>query len=396
MRSPGGLDEGMVRSFTLMKIVSPCWKLSPESRGDDSSGRFGAGRADGLLWYKDLGRHAGGEFSMAVVQANNLLEDGSQIESGPLSLYESSPPHGTFVGVYDGHGGPETSKYITNNLFWNLKKYALEQKGMSVDVIRKAFSATEEGFISLVRKQWLTKPQLASVGSCCLIGVICGGVLYVANLGDSRAVLGRLESDIREVKAVQLSTEHNASFESIREELRSMHPDDSQIVVLKHKVWRVKGLIQVSRSIGDAYLKDAEFNREPLLSRFRLPEPFCKSILSAEPTIVTHKLCPKDQFLIFASDGLWEHLSNQEAVEMVHNSPRSGIARKLIKAAMQEAAKKRELRYSDLKKIDRGIRRHFHDDITVIVIFLDHTQISKNFYHGPVLSLRGGGNPVPV
>lgn len=116
---------------------------------------------------------------------------------------------------------------------------------MSEDVIQKAFSATEEGFISLVRKQWLAKPQLASVGSCCLISVICGGVLYVANLGDSRAVLGRLESDIREVKDVQLSTEHNASFESIREELRSMHPDDSQIVVLKHKVWRVKGLIQV-------------------------------------------------------------------------------------------------------------------------------------------------------
>ncbi|XP_073104689.1 probable protein phosphatase 2C 38 [Elaeis guineensis] len=394
MRSPGGLDEGMVRSFALMKIVSPCWKLSQESRGDDSSGRFGGGRADGLLWYKDLGRHAGGEFSMAVVQANNLLEDGSQIESGPLSLHDSSPPHGTFVGVYDGHGGPEASKYITNNLFWNLKKYASEQQGMSVDVIQKAFSATEEGFISLVRKQWLTKPQLASVGSCCLIGVICGGMLYMANLGDSRAVLARLESDIREVKAVQLSTEHNASFESIREELHSMHPDDSQIVVLKHNVWRVKGLIQVSKSIGDAYLKDAEFNREPLLSRFRLPEPFCKSILSAEPTIVTHKLCPEDQFLIFASDGLWEHLSNQEAVEIVHNSPRSGIARKLVKAAMKEAAKKREMRYSDLKKIDRGIRRHFHDDITVIVIFLDHTLISKNFYHGPVVSLRGGGNPV--
>lgn len=116
---------------------------------------------------------------------------------------------------------------------------------MSVDVIRKAYSATEEGFISLVRKQWLSKPQMASVGSCCLTGVISEGMLYVANVGDSRAVLGRFDRGIREVTAVQMCAEHNASVESVREELCSLHPDDPQIVVLKHKVWRVKGLIQV-------------------------------------------------------------------------------------------------------------------------------------------------------
>jgi serine/threonine protein phosphatase PrpC len=82
-------------------------------------------------------------------------------------------------------------------------------------------------------------------------------------------------------------------------------------------------LLQISRSIGDAYLKRAEFNREPLLAKFRLPEPFDKPILKAEPTILVQKLCPEDQFLIFASDGLWEHLSNQEAVDIVHSCPRN-------------------------------------------------------------------------
>ncbi|KAI8021231.1 putative protein phosphatase 2C 46 [Camellia lanceoleosa] len=47
-----------------------------------------------------------------------------------------------------------------------------------------------------------------------------------------------------EVLAIQLSTEHNASIESVRQELHSLHPDDPHIVVLKHNVWRVKGLIQ--------------------------------------------------------------------------------------------------------------------------------------------------------
>lgn len=123
--------------------------------------------------------------------------------------------------------------------------YTTENRGMSADVIKKAFLATEEDFLALVKKQWLIKPQIASVGSCCLVGIICGGQLYIANAGDSRVVLGRMEKTVKEVKAIQLSYEHNASFESVREELRLLHPDDPQIVVLKHKVWRVKGLIQV-------------------------------------------------------------------------------------------------------------------------------------------------------
>lgn len=49
-----------------------------------------------------------------------------------------------------------------------------------------------------------------------------------------------------------------------------------------------------------------------------------------------------------------------------------GIAKRLVGAALKEAAKKREMRYKDIKKIEKGIRRHFHDDITVIVIYFDH------------------------
>lgn len=81
--------------------------------------------------------------------------------------------------------------------------------------------------------------------------------------------------------------------------------------------------LQVSRSIGDVYLKKAEYNREPLYAKFRLREPFRKPILSSEPSITAHELQPFDQFLIFASDGLWEHLSNQDAVDIVQNHPRS-------------------------------------------------------------------------
>ncbi|XP_009590077.1 putative protein phosphatase 2C 46 [Nicotiana tabacum] len=380
-------------SSGLMNLLRACFQ--PRADGHVHTGSDAGGRQDGLLWYKDIGQHFNGEFSMAVVQANNLLEDQSQLESGCLSLNDSGP-YGTFVGVYDGHGGPETSRFINNHLFQHLKRFSSEQQSMSVDVIRKAFQATEEGFLSVVSRQWPMKPQIAAVGSCCLVGVICNGTLYIANLGDSRAVLGRFVKATGEVLAVQLSAEHNASIESVRQELQSWHPDDPQIVVLKHNVWRVKGLIQISRSIGDVYLKKAEFNREPLYAKFRLREPFSRPILSADPEISVHHLQSQDLFVIFASDGLWEHLSNQEAVDIVQNHPRNGIAKRLVKAALQEAAKKREMRYSDLKKIDRGVRRHFHDDITVVVVFLDSNVVSRaSSVKSPNVSVKGGGITLP-
>lgn len=100
-------------------MVTLCWRPSVKGggsrRGGDPNGRFKE-----LMWNKDLGAHANGEFSMAVIQANNLMEDQSQLESGPLSSVKLGP-HGTFIGVYDGHGGPETSQFVNSALFSNLK-----------------------------------------------------------------------------------------------------------------------------------------------------------------------------------------------------------------------------------------------------------------------------------
>lgn len=102
----------------LMNFLRACFR--PRADRYVHSGSDASGRQDGLLWYKDSGQHFNGEFSMAVVQANNLLEDQSQLESGCLSSNESGP-YGTFVGIYDGHGGPETSRFINEHLFQHLK-----------------------------------------------------------------------------------------------------------------------------------------------------------------------------------------------------------------------------------------------------------------------------------
>lgn len=55
---------------------------------------------------------------------------------------------------------------------------------------------------------------------------------------------------------------------------------------------------------------------------------------------------------------------------------------------MNEAARKREMRYKDLQKVEKGIRRFFHDDITVVVVFIDHDLHGKNV-KVPELSIKG-------
>jgi len=50
----------------------------------------------------------------------------------------------------------------------------------------------------------------------------------------------------------------------------------------------------------------------------------------------------------------------------------------VVTVALEEAAKKRDMRYDELKKVEKGLRRHFHDDITVIVLYLDHSKESIN------------------
>lgn len=371
----------------LLRFLSACggaWQTSPAPPAHAPAGPnadSSAAAAEGLLWSRDLARCAAGDLSAALVQANQVLEDQCRIHS--------APPLGTLLGLFDGHAGHRAARFACDHFVPNLTEAIRGPRGVTEDAIRDAFAATERAFIAEVDSQFQTNPDVATVGSCCLVGVVHGRTLFVANLGDSRAVLGRKAGrGAGQIVAEQLSSEHNANMEDVRQELVAQHPDDPQIVALKHGVWRVKGIIQVSRSLGDAYLKDAKYNTEQIKPKFRVSEPFSRPIMSADPSIVSRSLQPSDCFVIFASDGLWEHLSNQEAVEIVHSHPRAGSAKRLIKAALQEAARKREMRYSDLMRIDKKVRRHFHDDITVIVLFFNHDLLAKGNAHGQPLSIR--------
>lgn len=133
---------------------------------------------------------------------------------------------------------------LGDTFFFFFLELARENGTISEGILRDALSATEDNFLSLVRRAFAIKPLIAAVGSCCLVGVIWKGTLHIANLGDSRAVLGSVGRS-KKVVAEQLTTDHNASMEEVRRELKSLHPEDSQVVVMKDGVWRIKGIIQV-------------------------------------------------------------------------------------------------------------------------------------------------------
>ncbi|KAI7747520.1 hypothetical protein M8C21_016722, partial [Ambrosia artemisiifolia] len=263
-----------------MKMFSWVGKLAFGAKKDDKLDDD----KDPLIWCKDLEKHAFGELSYAVVQANEVVEDHSQVEIGQKA---------TFVGVYDGHGGQEASRYISNHLFPHLIRIVREKGLISTETLKNAVSATEEGFMSLVHRSCGIKPLMMAVGSCCLAGIISEGTLYVANMGDSRAVIGRLKRHgSNKIVAEQITEDHNACADEIRQELKQNHPDEPHIVVMRQGVWRIKGLIQ-------------------------------------------------------------------------------GIARRLINLAIKEAAQKGKKYYEEVKMMEKGCRRGVHDDITVVVVFID-------------------------
>ncbi|XP_044979329.1 probable protein phosphatase 2C 29 isoform X2 [Hordeum vulgare subsp. vulgare] len=344
------------------------WCCCCFGRGGGGAGRSGSVADDGLVWDVGLKAHASGEYSVAVAQANEALEDQAQVLVSPAS---------TLVGVYDGHGGPDAARFVNARLFSLIQELASQSGGLSAQVIKRAFGATEEEFMGMVEKSWPSQPRLMSVGSCCLVGAIEDGTLHVANLGDSRAVLGRLASTAgkkrraRAVVAERLSRDHNVADEEVRREVAEAHPDDPHIVMSSHGVWRIKGIIQVSRSIGDAYLKRPDLC-SPAVMQSLCPFPLRRPVMSAVPSVTSRRLRPGDQFIIFASDGLWEQLSDDAAVGIVSRSPRKGVAMRLVRAAQLEAARKKDMRYESIAAIEKGRRRRFHDDITVVVLFLDN------------------------
>lgn len=163
----------------------------------------------------------------------------------------------------------------------------------------------------------LLAPALA--GSCALLSFYDSSskLLRVACTGDSRAVLGRRGPNGKWT-ATPLSEDQTGGTVSEAERLRKEHPGEPNVV----RNGRILGGLEPSRAFGDAYYKWSLQTNEELKKFYfsRTPSHLLKTppYVTAEPVVTTTKVEPeKGDFVVMATDGLWEMLTNEEVVGLV-------------------------------------------------------------------------------
>jgi serine/threonine protein phosphatase PrpC len=215
------------------------------------------------------------------------------------------------------------------------------------------------------------RPDLVSIGSCVLIVLIHGDDLYTLNLGDSRALLATYgeNNGNEKLKAVQLTESHTVDTEIERAKLVSEHPDDPMTLVAE----KVKGKLKVTRAFGVGYLKKRILN-DALMGILQVRNLISPPYVSTQPSLNVHRISKSDRFVIVASDGLFDFISNEEAVKLVNyyitNHPFGDPAMFLVEQLVTRAADYAGFSWEELMNIPPGRRRKYHDDVTVIVVIL--------------------------
>ncbi|KAL9605013.1 MAG: hypothetical protein Q9219_000201 [cf. Caloplaca sp. 3 TL-2023] len=289
-------------------------------------------------------------FDIVQLPSNNPIEDDHAeklIETSPsLTIPNKSSNPATsdwmFWSVFDGHAGWTTSaklRQVLNSFVARelnaIYKSALTNPALTTPSPTSIDEAIKRGFLkcdheivheSILKAQKAnTKSAAAALlgpalsGSCALLSFYDSGSkdLRVACTGDSRAVLGRRNPN-GTWTAQALSEDQTGGTPSEMARLRAEHPGEPNVVA--HG--RILGNLEPSRAFGDAHYKWAKetqdmvkknwFGRSPL-SLLKTP-PY----VTAEPVVTTTKMMPeKGDFVVLATDGLWEMLTNEEVVGLV-------------------------------------------------------------------------------
>jgi protein phosphatase 1G len=258
-------------------------------------------------------------------------------------------PEISMFSVFDGHGGGEVAKFCQKHMASEIQQLKEFQGGSIEDALRTVFHRMDdllrdskfseeieqlkgkEGSdedddadapldpLDLIKRVFKIKnyppeeqssapgnpvlqiteepPEVKIQAGCTsVVALKCGSELYVANAGDSRGVLCRGGG-----QALALSEDHKPAQEGERRRIINAGGFLSEI----GGVCRVNGNLNLSRAIGDL-----KYKTNPDL-------PAKDQIITAEPDIARVTLQPDDRFLLLACDGVWDVMTNQQAVDFV-------------------------------------------------------------------------------
>ena len=221
---------------------------------------------------------------------------------------------------------------------------------------------------------------------------LLGKILYISNIGDSRAVLGNYNSNINKWSSKQLSVDHiptspneNKRIISNNGKIKKMTNENGEEigpfrVFEKEKDSLLPG-ISMSRSIGDLIAK--------------------KIGVIYEPEIFKYDLNINDKIIIIGSDGFWKYMNNDETINIIGKYYEDGIKADEASNNIAEVAKNKWIEenkknpslfsFNNLMKnnskknkkmsfVQYNITQNYeikkekkykYDDITCIVIYLD-------------------------
>ena len=197
-------------------------------------------------------------------------------------------------------------------------------------------------------------------GACVNAALLYGQDLYVANTGDCRCVLGRVEHG--EWSAVPLSVDQAFENDDEVERVKKAHPGEEYTVIVQK---RLLGGLMPLRSFGDVIYKWSKQYLNVIYQQIP-PNYLTPPYLTAEPVVTHHKLDKQDKFVVIASDGLWERLSSNEVIDIVSKelSSSDNIATTVLRKSLGQD----DNTVYQLLTVDPQYSRWDRDDITIIVV----------------------------
>ena len=239
-------------------------------------------------------------------------------------VFAEIAPDVRMYGVFDGHGGSEVASILASDLHKAVShQYA---------VVHDAAHALTEAFSELD-----ACTMHCDDGSTATVALITDEAIVVAHCGDCRAVLKR-NDDI-----IQLTVDHRPDNASERARIQEC----GGIILHYHGEDRVMGLLGMTRAFGDKYFRPMG--------------------VVSDPDVLTVVRSESDEFLLLASDGLFEAFSTDDAIDVAKRALSRAEARGLNTRGRCRVAA------NVLNRMAR--ERGAHDNITVIVILLNEKTI---------------------